>query len=278
MTSKIKTLELINLRKPRHALTREIYRDEDVYQQDLEQIWHKEWIFAGHTIEINKAGEYITLQVGDYPVVVVRDDSGAVRAFHNACRHRGSRVCSAAKGKAAKLVCPYHKWTFGLDGKLIYAGNMGENFNNDDHGLMPVHCEVVNSYIYICVAEEAPGFEQFRKDVSPFITPHNLEDAKVAHESNIVEDGNWNLPKRPCLRKPETFQRILVQLFDGHSRRLWPGLGFGNFFRYLTGIWCTATPYFIPKNLIPLSSSSRTGIWCTARLSVTLSLLLLSFP
>lgn len=193
MTSRIKTLELINQRKPRHALTREIYRDEDVYQQDLQQIWHKEWIFAGHTIEIEKAGEYMTLQVGDYPVVIVRDDSGEVRAFHNACRHRGSRVCSAAKGKAAKLVCPYHKWTFGLDGKLIYAGNMGENFNNDDHGLMPVHCEVVNSYIYICVAEEAPDFEQFRQDVSPFITPHNLEDAKVAHEANLVEDGNWKL-------------------------------------------------------------------------------------
>lgn len=193
MTSKIKTLQLINQRKPRHALTREIYRDEEVYQQDLEQIWHKEWIFAGHTIEIEKAGEYMTIQVGDYPVVIVRDDNGNIRAFHNACRHRGSRVCSASKGKTAKLVCPYHKWTFGLDGKLLFAGNMGENFNNDDHGLIPVNCEVVNSYIYICVAEQAPDFEQFRNDVSPFIAPHNLENTKVAFEANLVEDGNWKL-------------------------------------------------------------------------------------
>ncbi|WP_290703066.1 aromatic ring-hydroxylating dioxygenase subunit alpha [Amphritea sp.] len=193
MTSKIKTLELINQRKPRHALTREIYRDEDVYQQDLEQIWHKEWIFAGHTFEIEKAGQYMTIQVGDYPVVIVRDDAGNVRAFHNACRHRGSRVCSESKGKTAKLVCPYHKWTFGLDGKLLFAGNMGEKFNNDDHGLMPVNCEVVNSYIYICVADQAPDFEQFRNDLSPFITPHNLENCKVAFESNLVENGNWKL-------------------------------------------------------------------------------------
>lgn len=193
MTSKIKTLELINQRKPRHALTREIYRDEEVYQQDLEQIWHKEWIFAGHTFEIEKAGQYMTIQVGDYPVVIVRDDAGNVRAFHNACRHRGSRVCSESKGKTAKLVCPYHKWTFGLDGKLLFAGNMGEKFNNDDHGLMPVNCEVVNSYIYICVAEQAPDFEQFRADLSPFITPHNLENCKVAFESNLVENGNWKL-------------------------------------------------------------------------------------
>jgi len=193
MTSKAKTLELINQRKPRHALSRDLYRDEDVYQQDLNQIWHKEWIFAGHTFEIEKAGEYMTIQVGDYPVVIVRDDSGDVRAFHNACRHRGSRVCAESKGKVAKLVCPYHKWTFGLDGKLLFAANMGEKFNNDDHGLLPVHCEVVNTYIYICVAETAPDFEQFRKDVSPFITPHNLENCKVAFESNLVEKGNWKL-------------------------------------------------------------------------------------
>ncbi|MBQ0757052.1 MAG: aromatic ring-hydroxylating dioxygenase subunit alpha [Amphritea sp.] len=193
MTSKIKTLELINQRKPRHALTREIYRDEEVYKQDLEQIWHKEWIFAGHTFEIEKAGQYMTIQVGDYPVVIVRDDAGNVRAFHNACRHRGSRVCSESKGKTAKLVCPYHKWTFGLDGKLLFAGNMGEKFNNDDHGLMPVNCEVVNSYIYICVADQAPDFEQFRNDLSPFITPHNLENCKVAFESNLIENGNWKL-------------------------------------------------------------------------------------
>lgn len=193
MTSKIRTLELINQRKPRHALSRELYRDEEVYRQDLEQIWHSQWIFAGHTFEIEKSGAYMTIQVGDYPVVIVRDDNGEVRAFHNACRHRGSRVCAESKGKVAKLVCPYHKWTFGLDGKLLFAGNMGEKFNNDDHGLMPVHCEVVNSYIYICVAEQAPDFEAFRKDVSPFITPHNLDNCKVAYESNIVEKGNWKL-------------------------------------------------------------------------------------
>jgi Rieske 2Fe-2S family protein len=70
---------------------------------------------------------------------------------------------------------------------------MGEKFNNDDHGLMPVNCEVVNSYIYICVADKAPDFEQFRKDLSPFIAPHNLENSKVAHEANLIEDGNWKL-------------------------------------------------------------------------------------
>lgn len=193
MTSKQKTLELIEQRIPRHALTRGLYRDEDVYQQDLEQIWHQEWIFAGHTIEIEKPGEYITLQIGDYPVVIIRGDDSEVRAFHNACRHRGSRVCSQAKGKAAKLVCPYHSWTFGLDGKLLFAGNMSPEFKTEDYPLMPVHCEIVNTYIYVSVAKKAPVFGAFRRDLSPFIEPHNLLDCKVAFESNLLERGNWKL-------------------------------------------------------------------------------------
>ncbi|MFC6673949.1 aromatic ring-hydroxylating oxygenase subunit alpha [Marinobacterium aestuariivivens] len=167
MSSKNRTLELISARAPRHALSRELYRDAEVYQQDLEQIWHREWVFVGHTFEIPKAGQYLTVQIGDYPVVIVRDDSGNVRAFHNACRHRGSRLCAEKQGKVAKLVCPYHRWTFGLDGKLLFAANMGEKFNNDDHGLLPVHCETVHSYVYVCVAEQAPDFEAFRQAVSP---------------------------------------------------------------------------------------------------------------
>lgn len=193
MSNKSKTLQLIRQRKPRHALSHELYHDADVYQQDLEQIWHQQWIFAGHAFEISKPGEYLTLQVGEYPVVIVRDDNNQIRAFHNACRHRGARICSAAKGKSAKLVCPYHRWTYDLDGRLLFAANMGAQFNNDDHGLQPVHLEVVHSYIFVCVAEQAPDFEPFRRDVSPFLAPHNLEDCKVAFESNLVEKGNWKL-------------------------------------------------------------------------------------
>ncbi|WP_067098987.1 aromatic ring-hydroxylating oxygenase subunit alpha [Marinomonas atlantica] len=193
MSSQKTTLDLINERKPRHALSRELYTDENVFQQDLAQIWHKEWIFAGHTFEIDKPGEYITLQVGQYPVVVVRGAKGEVRAFHNACRHRGSRICQNAKGKSAKLVCPYHKWTFDLDGKLLFAGNMGDNFDTSEHGLQAVHCETINSYIYVCVADKAPDFEAFRDVMGRFTAPHNLDDCKVAFESNLIEKGNWKL-------------------------------------------------------------------------------------
>ncbi|QPI65966.1 aromatic ring-hydroxylating oxygenase subunit alpha [Vreelandella venusta] len=188
-----KTLGFVQQRKPQHALPRELYRDDGTYRDDLAQIWHKEWIFAGHTFEVEKAGQYFTLQIGDYPIAIVRGNDGEIRAFHNACRHRGSKVCQSASGKVAKLVCPYHKWTFGLDGKLLYAGNMGEDFNPQDLPLKTAHCAIMNSYIFVCVADEPPAIEPFLEALKPFIEPHKLDNCKVAYESNLIERGNWKL-------------------------------------------------------------------------------------
>jgi Rieske 2Fe-2S family protein len=212
--------KLIAKRKPRHALPRELYSDPGVYQQDLDQIWHKDWIFAGHTFELEKAGQYLSLQVGQFPVAVVRGKDGQVRAFHNSCRHRGSKVCTEPHGKVAKLVCPYHKWTFELDGQLLFAGNMGDDFDKSQHGLKPVHCEVVNSYIYVCVADVAPDFDVFREAVSPFITPHNLDDCKVAFESNLIEKGNWKLVfenNRECYHCDGTHPELMNSFVENLS-------------------------------------------------------------
>lgn len=187
------TLELIQARKPRWAMDPEVYNSDTVYQDDLRHIWHATWIFAGHTFELKKPGSYMTLQIGDCPVVIVRDSDQQIRAYHNACRHRGHRLCTEEQGTAARLVCPYHRWTYDYKGQLVFAPNMGEGFNTQDFSLRPVHVGVVSSYIYVCVADEAPSFERFARDVEPFIKPHNPEGMKVAHITRAVENGNWKL-------------------------------------------------------------------------------------
>jgi len=220
MNSKDSVIDLIQKRKARHALPRELYMDPEVYRQDLEHIWHKDWIFAGHTFELEKPGQYFTLQIGDYPVAVVRGKDGRVRAFHNACRHRGSKVCEHAQGKVAKMVCPYHKWTFELDGSLLFAGNMGVEFDKTQYNLKTVHCEIVHTYIYVCVAEKAPDFENFRSSVSPFIAPHFLDDCKVAFESNLVEKGNWKLVfenNRECFHCDGTHPELMNSFVENLS-------------------------------------------------------------
>lgn len=213
-------IDMIAQRKPRHSLPRELYSHPDVYRQDLEQIWHKDWVFAGHTFEIPKTGNYFTLQIGDYPVAVVRGKEGKVHAFHNACRHRGAKVCEHEQGKVAKLVCPYHKWTYELDGNLLFAGNMGADFDKNQYHLKPVHCEIVESYIYVCVANKAPDFDSFRSAVKPFIAPHFLENAKVAFTSNLVERGNWKLVfenNRECYHCDGTHPELLNSYVENLS-------------------------------------------------------------
>ncbi|MGD8708796.1 MAG: aromatic ring-hydroxylating dioxygenase subunit alpha [Ectothiorhodospiraceae bacterium] len=184
---------LLEERTPDHPLPRDLYVDPESFQADLELIFYREWIFAGHTFELGRTGNYLTLQIGEYPVVVVRAADGKVRAFHNVCRHRGARICPMAKGTAAKLVCPYHQWTYELDGRLLYAGDMGESFDPREYGLDEIHCEIVESYIFVCVAELPPDFAEFRDSVRPYLAPHDLENAKVAYESNIVEEANWKV-------------------------------------------------------------------------------------
>ncbi|MDH7787888.1 Rieske 2Fe-2S family protein [Ochrobactrum sp. 19YEA23] len=186
-------LGLLTGRDPNFSLEQKFYTDPDYYKLDLENIFYRDWLFVGHDCELPKTGSYMTVQVGAYPVVIVRDAQGGIRAFHNSCRHRGSRICSAEKGTAAKLVCPYHQWTYELDGRLLFARQVGPDFKPAEYGLKQVHCETVAGYIYICVADEAPDFAAFRDLVEPYLAPHNIKDAKVAFESSIIEKGNWKL-------------------------------------------------------------------------------------
>ena len=128
----------LQARRPGMSLDRKFYTDPEFYRLDLETLFYRDWLFAGHDCEIPAPGDYFTIQIGDYPVIVLRGRDGAIRALHNTCRHRGSRICAAAKGSVVKLVCPYHNWTYELDGRLRYARDMGAEFDAKAHGLKPV--------------------------------------------------------------------------------------------------------------------------------------------
>lgn len=186
-------LGLIRGRREGFSLEQPFYIDPDFYKLDLELIWYRDWLFVGHDCEIAKPGSFFTVQVGDYPVVVVRGRDGVIRAFHNSCRHRGSRVCTTDKGTSARLVCPYHQWTYDLDGKLVFAREMADGFDKADFSLKPIACESVAGYIFICLDKQPAEFAPFRALMEPFFAPHRLTEAKVAHEATIIEKGNWKL-------------------------------------------------------------------------------------
>jgi glycine betaine catabolism A len=185
--------ERLRRRRLKTPLEREFYCGADQYSLDLHLIWYRDWLFVGHDCEVAKSGDYMTVQIGEYPILIVRDRDGALRAFHNSCRHRGSRICGAEHGNSARLVCPYHQWTYQLDGRLLAARDMGANFDRSQYALKPVHCTSVGGYIWVCVAKVAPDFEPVRKLLEPYFLPHNMHETKVAFESTIIERANWKL-------------------------------------------------------------------------------------
>jgi len=184
-------------RLPNHGLPGSFYNDPDLYQIDLEAIWYKEWVFAGHDAEILEAGEYITIQLGAYPIILIRGRDGEVRAFHNVCRHRGFKICDAPKGKVKRrLACPYHQWTYDInDGSLSFARdfNKEEGFSKEHYSLKPVALERAGGYMFINVAEEPRPFTEGGA-LDRYLAPFQLEkQAKVAHQTNHVLKGNWKM-------------------------------------------------------------------------------------
>ena len=131
MNARDAMLSRLRRRKHETALEREFYCSAEEYQVDLDMIWYRDWLFVGHDCEVSNPGDYLTVQIGEYPVVVVRDRNGGLNAFHNSCRHRGSRICSAERGSVTRLVCPYHQWTYHLDGRLFAARDMGSGLRQD---------------------------------------------------------------------------------------------------------------------------------------------------
>jgi Rieske 2Fe-2S family protein len=177
-------------RKADYTLPQAFYTDPGVFDADMRLIYYREWLVAGSVAEVPKTGSFITLQVGNYSVIIVRGADGEIRAFHNTCRHRGSRICQVARGTAPKLVCPYHQWTYELDGRLIFARDMGPNFDYAQHGLKPVHCRQAAGLLFICLAAIAPPFDAVVEQAERYVRPHHLEQTKVAHQSRIVAKGN----------------------------------------------------------------------------------------
>jgi len=180
-------------RAPGFSLKRDFYTSPAYLALDLEHIFYKEWLFIGHACEVTRPGDFLTVQIGEYPVIVVRGRDRAIRAFHNVCRHRGSRLCTDERGSRPRLVCPYHQWTYDLEGKLIFARDMMDAIDPAQFGLKPVACHEVAGWIFLSLADEPRDFEPLRRMIEPYMAPHFLAEAKVAHSSTIIERGNWKL-------------------------------------------------------------------------------------
>ncbi len=177
-----------------HSLEAPLYTSREAFDLDMAAIFTKHWLFVAAEAEVPEPGDFVTVQVGPSSVIVVRDDDEQVRAFYNVCRHRGSRLLDDARGSVGNLVCPYHRWTYNVDGRLLHADNQPAGFDCSRFGLKQVHVRSVGGFVFICLADEPPAdFADVATRIEPYLAPYELGRTKVAHQVDIVEQGNWKL-------------------------------------------------------------------------------------
>jgi glycine betaine catabolism A len=215
-----RALDLIASQPPGHSLLRPFYCDDEIYQLDCEQVWRKGWLFAGHTCEIPRSGDYFTFEVDSDSVIVTRDGEGQPRAFYNVCRHRGSLICEQPAGRATKLVCPYHRWTYGLDGKLLHAPGMQEDLDKSQLGLRPLHVRETAGLIFISLTGEPPSFDAAEDLLGTLARPQGLSKAKVARAVDYLVKANWKLVwenNRECYHCNANHPQYIRANFDHYN-------------------------------------------------------------
>lgn len=185
---------LVERRAVGYGLEAPFYTSQAVYDLDLDVIFGKHWLFACTEAELAEPGDYVTLDIGRHSVIIVRDDDGNVRALRNICRHRGSRILEEPCGSVGNLVCPYHQWTYRTDGSLIFAEGQGPAFDRERFGLKPVNVHTVAGLVLVCLSDKPPtDIDEVAAVIEPYLAPYRLQDTKVAHQTDLIEEGNWKL-------------------------------------------------------------------------------------
>jgi phenylpropionate dioxygenase-like ring-hydroxylating dioxygenase large terminal subunit len=177
-----------------YSLPQDYYASEAVFKADFETVISQKWIVAGHISRIPNKGDYFLFKIGGEQIIVIRENADSVRAFFNVCRHRGSTICQAESGNAPRLVCPYHAWTFGLDGRLISARLMPDDFDKAENSLLACHIRVFHGLIFINMSEDEPAdFDETFGDMGPILEYHGIADARIAHAGSYPTTANWKL-------------------------------------------------------------------------------------
>lgn len=189
------TLEqLLEKQKTGFCLDQPFYVSDEIYKTDMSQVLAKQWLFVDHISKIPNPGDFLTYDFDDDSVIITHAKNGELKAYFNVCRHRGSRICTKSQGHAKRLVCPYHAWTYNLDGELIVAKQMPEGFDKADYGLHPCNIEVFEGFIFINMnGDDASDFNELRNNLTSFIKPHGVANAKEAHTESYTVDANWKL-------------------------------------------------------------------------------------
>ena len=185
--------KLLNNHQEDWSLDQRFYKDDSIFDLEKHHIFFNSWIFIGHESQIPDKGDYFVYKLLDEEIIVVRNKEKKVKAFFNVCRHRGSRVCLEKKGNASRFSCPYHSWTYNLDGKLLGAKSLREGIDKSTLGLHPCNIESVSGMLLINLSDNPQSLINLKNDLREPFEMFGFKDLKVAAHKNYPIASNWKL-------------------------------------------------------------------------------------
>jgi Rieske 2Fe-2S family protein len=212
--------QLVASRQPNESLPPGFYSSEAIYRAELKRIWHRGWLFVGHTCEIPNPGDYFTFAVDHDSLIVIRGDDGQVHALWNVCRHRGTQICNQSHGTVGRLVCPYHQWTYARDGSLMSCRGMQEDIEKSRLGLLRAHARDVAGLIYVSLAQEPLDFGPAAEAIGTLARPQGLDRAKVAKTVDYGVAANWKIVwenNRECYHCNVNHPQYIKANFDHYN-------------------------------------------------------------
>ena len=184
---------------------RSVYTDPAIFELEMQRIWGRSWIYVGHESQVREPGEYLTTTIGTEPVILVRDKENAIHVLYNRCAHKGTKVAGKPCGKSSVFRCPYHGWTYRLDGKLLITPhkigyeNTGFDPQDPQFSLRPVaRVDSHRGFVFACLSADGPEFRDFLHDT--IATIDNMVDRSPQGEVEIagaclpyLHDCNWKM-------------------------------------------------------------------------------------
>ena len=185
--------DLIDSQVAGHTLQQPFYSEPAVFSVDRKRVLDRLWHLAGHVSRIPAAGDYFLFRICGEEIIIVRGRDGNVHAHYNVCRHRGSRVCLDGEGRKSALVCPYHAWTYNLDGSLRSARLMPEEFSTEGYGLDACRIKVLDGLVFVSLADEPDEPDGLDDACHVYLSFHGMENAKIARRLDLPTRANWKL-------------------------------------------------------------------------------------
>jgi phenylpropionate dioxygenase-like ring-hydroxylating dioxygenase large terminal subunit len=174
------------------------FYDSRVFEAEREHVFYPAWHCVAHVNELKEPGAYVTFDILDQSVIVMCGDGGQLRAFHNACQHRGNRLLGARRGKLGSVLrCGYHSWCYGRDGALKSAPRSERlpDFDKKDFGLKPVTVEILGSFVFINLDPDAKPLSSIGDGAAAKMAEYlpDLAEMELIQEVDVIVPANWKV-------------------------------------------------------------------------------------